>query len=142
MDPCPLQVPSLLWVGMGSWRTDIRTNHHCCCHHVNPLHGRGAGWAPTTTTHLGTCTRIVSQSSTFCQTITLQDTSSTAATLYLLREKPQLTGHDNFTVKVPFSIDPDENYYKLLSWIKLFCECLPVIGHTSFILSHQRDGEL
>ena len=50
-------------------------------------------------------TRIVSHSSTFCQSITLRDTSSTAATLYLLREKPELTGHDNFTFEVQYLIE-------------------------------------
>ena len=34
--------------------------------------------------------------STFYQSLTLQDTSPAAATLYLLSEKPQLTGHGNF----------------------------------------------
>ena len=61
-------------------------------------------------------TRIVSHSSIFCQSITLQDTSSTAATLYLLREKPQLTGHDSFTVTRSNGIAPEyENhlYYYL-----------------------------
>ena len=61
-------------------------------------------------------TRIVSHSSIFCQSLTLRDTSSTAATLYLLREKPQLTGHDNFTNPERYSIAPgDENhlYYYL-----------------------------
>jgi len=61
-------------------------------------------------------TRIVSHSSIFCQSLTLRDTSSTAATLYLLREKPQLTGRDSFTVPESYSIDPgNENhlYYYL-----------------------------
>ena len=61
-------------------------------------------------------TRIVSHSSIFCQSLTLRDTSSTAATLYLLREKPQLTGHDSFTVTRSNGIAPEyENhlYYYL-----------------------------
>ena len=56
-------------------------------------------------------TRIVSHSSIFCQSLTLWDTLSTAATLYLLSEKPQLSGHDSFTVPKSYSLAPrDENH--------------------------------
>lgn len=49
-------------------------------------------------------TRIVSYNPAFCQSLTLKDTSSTGATLYLLKEKPALTGSDNFTITQQYNI--------------------------------------
>ena len=51
-------------------------------------------------------TRIVSYNPAFCQSLTLKDTSSTGATLYLLKEKPVLTGSDNFTITQQYNIQP------------------------------------
>ena len=56
-------------------------------------------------------TRIVSYNPVFCQSLTLKDTSSTSATLYLLKEKPALTGHDNFTIARQYTIDIEYEHH-------------------------------
>ena len=56
-------------------------------------------------------TRIVSYNPTFCQGLTLKDTSPTGATLYLLKEKPALTGRDNFTIARQYTIDTEYEYH-------------------------------
>lgn len=56
-------------------------------------------------------TRIVSYNPAFCQSLTLKDTSSTDATLYLLKEKPALTGSDNFTITQQYNIDPEYEHH-------------------------------
>ena len=56
-------------------------------------------------------TRIVSYNPVFCQSLTLKDTSSTSAKLYLLKEKPALTGHDNFTIAHRYTIDIEYEHH-------------------------------
>ena len=61
-------------------------------------------------------TRIVSYNPTFCQGLTLKDTSPTGATLYLLKKKPALTGHDTFTIARHYTIESEyehDLYYYL-----------------------------
>ena len=55
-------------------------------------------------------TRIVSYNPAFCQSLTLKDTSPTGATLYLLKEKPALTGHDNFTITRQYTLSTKYEY--------------------------------
>ena len=57
-------------------------------------------------------TRLVSYNSFFCASITLKDNSSrTAASLYLITETPPLNDHNNFTISSTMALKDSEYYY-------------------------------
>lgn len=57
-------------------------------------------------------TRLVSYDSFFCDSITLRDNSSqTAASIYLITETPPLTDRNNFTIDSTVTLSDGEYYY-------------------------------
>lgn len=57
-------------------------------------------------------TRLVSYNSFFCASITLTDNSSqTAASIYLITETPPLTDRNNFTIDSTVTLSDNEYYY-------------------------------
>lgn len=56
-------------------------------------------------------TLLLSYSSSFCESLTLRDTSSIPATLYVLDKKPQLSGFNNFSVSIDQPVSPGDYYY-------------------------------